>query len=94
MAEYVDGRRLKEWTLAKGLTLKIGEATIGNWDPLDYGVPRPLSGRMDEFSIFTRCGDADIRQLYDDGGWNAASARTSDADRKAAKKIAVIHDGL
>jgi hypothetical protein len=65
LTAYVDGRRLKEWTVAKGLSLKIGEATIGNWDPRDYDVPRPLSGRMDEFAIFAgTLRDADIKQIF------------------------------
>jgi hypothetical protein len=68
-AVYVDGRRLKEWPLSKGPVLRIGEATIGNWVPLDGCGSRPLSGRMDEFAIFTRAlDDADIKQLSDNGG--------------------------
>ena len=95
MAAYVDGRRLKEWTLAKGLTLKIGEATIGNWDPHDGYVPRPLFGRMDEFAIFTRAlGDADVKQLYESGGWNSASAKTIDAETEVSKKATAIHDAF
>jgi hypothetical protein len=66
VASYVDGRLLGEWKLAKGPSLTIGEATIGNWKPLEAFVSRPLSGSIDELAIFVRAlGAADIKQLQE-----------------------------
>jgi hypothetical protein len=76
---YVDGRRLAEWSLKNPLSLKIGKATIGNWDAYDYGDPRPLRGRMDELAVFTRAlGDAEIKQLCEDNAENATNSKNSE----------------
>ena len=56
----------REWKLAEGPKLKIGDATIGNWKPLTTWDPRPLFGSIDEVAIFaTALGDADVRQLQE-----------------------------
>ena len=51
-ATYVNGRLLKEWKLAKGPVVRIDQATIGNWKPLENWDARPLFGSIDEFAIF------------------------------------------
>jgi hypothetical protein len=80
---YVDGRRLAEWPLANPLNLKIGEATIGNWDGLYYDSARPLGGRMDELAIFSRAlGDAEIKALYESGGENAVYKTSRRGDER------------
>jgi hypothetical protein len=76
LVAYVDGQRRQEWPVKKGLILRIGEATIGNWDPMEGSELRPLCGRMDELAIFARAlDDAEIKQLYDAGQWNAARVK-------------------
>jgi hypothetical protein len=85
---YVDGRRLNESILPKEYALTIGEATIGNWAPWEGSSARPLFGRMDEFAIFDRAlGDAEIKALYETGGWKAAALKSNGTARKGSMEI-------
>ena len=74
IAFCVDGKLLREWTVAKGPRLIIGGATIGNWIQRGDYFPRPLVGSIDEVAIFAGAlGDADVRQLQD--GENGAQRK-------------------
>ena len=51
--------------------LRIGAAAIGNWDIAAHRNNTPirfLSGRMDEFMLFSRAlSDQEVERLYDQG---------------------------
>jgi hypothetical protein len=70
VTHYVDGRPVKQTPLKLDVPLRIGDAEIGNWNPLyrsDYPV-RHFCGCMDEFLLFSRALDGqEIGRLYTQG---------------------------
>jgi hypothetical protein len=70
VTHYVDGRPVKRTPLKLDIPLRIGDAEIGNWNPLyrsDYPV-RHLSGCMDEFLLFSRALDGqEVERHYTEG---------------------------
>jgi hypothetical protein len=68
LSQYVDGRPVGQFTLAQDLGVRIGHAELGNWnsgDSPDGAKIRNLTGKMDEFSLFTRTFDkTEIQALF------------------------------
>ncbi|MES2793354.1 MAG: LamG-like jellyroll fold domain-containing protein [Planctomycetota bacterium] len=61
---YLNGKSDGETTMKEAHPPRLGQVEIGNGDQID----RKLSGRIDEFLLLGRAmGDAEIRQLYQDG---------------------------
>ena len=61
VSQYVDGKEVSSEAAKFKLPLRIGNAEIGNWNPISTHPARPirnLNGRMDEFLIFDRALDA------------------------------------
>lgn len=71
LTQYVDGRPVGRSRLIDDIVLRIGQGELGNWNPgatSDETPIRNLSGRMDEFALFTRAlADQEIMELYRSG---------------------------
>jgi hypothetical protein len=68
LIQYVDGRPIGHFILTGDLAVRIGHGELGNWNPGDSpdgAKIRNLTGRMDEFALFTRTLDAaEVLALY------------------------------
>ncbi len=71
IVHYCDGRRVAEGPLRVPMALRIGPATLGNWQasPGDIEKPyRSLNGRIDEFAVFRRrLTDDEVNRMYELG---------------------------
>jgi hypothetical protein len=71
LIHYVDGKPAGRFTLVDDVALRIGRGELGNWNPVDAkdGTPiRNLTGRMDEFALFSRAlTEQEIGDLYRSG---------------------------
>lgn len=55
VTHYRDGSELGTVPVVPTVPIEIGDAQLGNWNPLDWSDPRPVrnfNGRIDEFMIF------------------------------------------
>jgi ferric-dicitrate binding protein FerR (iron transport regulator) len=75
VTQYVDGESVGRFTVTDDVALRIGHGELGNWNPVDAqdGTPiRNLTGRMDEFALFSRALAAqEISDLYRSGSGSA-----------------------
>ena len=79
MTHYVDGMRAGRFNLADDVALRIEHGELGNWNSLDAkdGTPiRNLTGRMDEFALFSRAlEEQEISDLYRSGSGSATQGK-------------------
>lgn len=79
MTHYVDGKTAGRFTLADDVALRIDHGELGNWNPVGAkdGTPiRNLTGRMDEFALFSRAlGEQEIEDLYRSGAGSATQGK-------------------
>ncbi|WP_437206764.1 LamG-like jellyroll fold domain-containing protein [Planctomicrobium sp. SH664] len=61
---YIDGVLDVEAQVAKPLEAVLGAAEIGNWRPFEQRRRRQLSGRLDEFLVFSRVFSRDEVRSY------------------------------
>jgi hypothetical protein len=67
LIHYLDGEPVSRHDLEATISVRIGDAEIGNWSArTNQHVPiRSLNGRMDEFGIFARAMTAEaVRAMY------------------------------
>ena len=70
VAHFANGRELSREPLANTITLRIGDAQIGNWEGLNLGQTsvRSFNGRIDELIIMGQALDyVEIFELYEEG---------------------------
>jgi hypothetical protein len=76
LTQYADGEPVGRFPLTGDAALHLEQAELGNWNPAasaDASPVRNLTGRMDDFALYTRAlTDAEILDLYRAGAAAAA----------------------
>jgi Concanavalin A-like lectin/glucanases superfamily/FecR protein len=71
VTHYVDGRAVAELPIDTEISLKVGEAEIGNWNVGTFRNKNPVrnfNGCIDEFMLFSRAlSGAEVERLYAQG---------------------------
>jgi hypothetical protein len=71
VVHYLDGRAVSRAPIALDLTLRVGDAELGNWTAAMFRTRNPVrhfTGAMDEFLMFSRpLAGAEVEKLYSQG---------------------------